>query len=1685
MIRGLPSSCHYGATWHCLFCAIKTDDEPLEFSSLGHRSNSTRQHVLPAQDSRAVPAEDDHGVIEPSPLEDPSLHTRSTSVPNILSHRPSPDELVRTRTSFITTPRPSGHSTSPVSDPIGLSVVHSSPEAQADVILVHGLGGSSRKTWSWQRDSANFWPSWLKDEVKLPELRIFSFGYAANILGPDNTMSILDFAKDLLNRMRGYHDDDTPLGHRPIIFVAHSMGGLVVKKAYVIGRQNHHYADMLAQVGGIMFLSTPHRGSAQASTLKTLLAATLGSQKTYISELKNNSTSIEDINEQFRDACEHLELVSLYEAKPTKVATGIKRIMVDKESGRLDYPREMSSPLHADHHTVCKFESPADQNYVAVVGFLRQLLDRLNLRRPTPVPVASCPDRDHINENSPAMIEKILGTTETPRNELSKAVNAALPNSCRWFRERETFGDWVSGRSTSPPILWLSGMPGTGKTTLAGMTIDYMQKQFLEQSTQFHFFVNSQPAKRSIANCLLSIALQLATSNKIFAERLIDLHGTTGLLFGHQKAATIWERIFQHIVFNMDFGYCLHWVVDAIDEAESAESLVKMFMSIKSRTPIRILFFSRPNSELLNYTVAHADIVQHDILTVGDTKNDLSAYVKVAIQEAMPHDERVQQDTTRQMLAMAQGSFLWASLALNMLKDNWHTKEDIYKSLNNVPRDMHQLYTSMLESVRTQSHGRHYEMAIRILTWATCNYRPLRIEELEEALQPDFKNFTSLRDTIVRICGHFIRVDDGTISLIHATARHFLLSDSDGRVPVIDFHKGHDHIAMVCLRYLSNDQWRKITTQALEQGVFRRGEDRLVSLYRDHPLLKYSINHWSYHVSHATPTLSSELAEQLRQFFDRYVLVWIQLVGASRSLKTITIAAKHLKAFLRRRKRRLHSEAPLQLRSDDSADNGSNLKVLELWIIDLIRLVGKFGSDLITNPSTIHRLIPPLCPVASIIFQTFRDASSSLLSISGLSARGWDDCLARVSVGQDYTLSKVAASDLFFVTLVSSTGTLVVWHTDTCEEAHRLEHAEWVTLVSMNCTGTLLVSAGRFSFKIWDVSRGTLLTKIARTSEARPMCLGFSNGDREIIVGYDDCRLSRLSAGSGIELSSFSAEEDANDNRSCPRLIAVSPDQTHLAIAYRGAPVLLWNMKAGTGTRPKRCLRSEDEDRWDQEEGEVWNAAEVVCWHPESISLFVLYQDATILEWNLIEDVKHEFRHTDAREIVVNHDGTFLLTSDRSGTLSVWTLPNVHLLYRLEYEEFVRDLCFSPDGQRIYDVRGSRCNIWEPDVLIRPEELENDGDRASSCDASVLSEPVISRERNDKASITSLSCGSEDEFYVVGKEDGTIQIYDLPKGNKVKTAYSHADTVSIIALAWSMSRKYMISGDDSGRVIAKRLRIKEDGKWAVFPVVDFRLDETVEQFVFNENDTLVLVSTTTTDQVWDLKNKTRLCTRSWTARAGRKWICHPMAENQLIWIDPAHVHAHSWATLERTGSPYLCCIGDGTQIADGDPSSRSCIQTLLQPPSRRHIICEALPDTGNSRSSAVGSLEVGLIPVADLVKMQAAETGQPTSGRRRLPELASLVQRLLGCYKEKIVFLDRLGWVCTWEVLGSVSTTQSMSARSPQPLGDAVGHVKPHFFLPRDWLGVDALPLIAISPHGTLLCPKNGEVAIVKYHGRF
>ena len=103
----------------------------------------------------------------------------------------------------------------------------------SSVIAVHGLGGHWQTTWTdengslWLRD---FLPSQLRNtEDARINPRIMSYGYNSNTAFSRAVTNIEVEAEALLDRMDGNRERDGEKS-RPIIFIAHSLGGLIVKK---------------------------------------------------------------------------------------------------------------------------------------------------------------------------------------------------------------------------------------------------------------------------------------------------------------------------------------------------------------------------------------------------------------------------------------------------------------------------------------------------------------------------------------------------------------------------------------------------------------------------------------------------------------------------------------------------------------------------------------------------------------------------------------------------------------------------------------------------------------------------------------------------------------------------------------------------------------------------------------------------------------------------------------------------------------------------------------------------------------------------------------------------------------------------------------------------------------------------------------------------------------------------------------------------------------------------------------------------------------------------------------------------------------------------------------------------------------------------------------------------------------
>lgn len=196
-----------------------------------------------------------------------------------------------------------------------------------DIIAIHGLNGDPYKTWT-DSETPCFWlGDLLPDEI--PGARIFTYGYDSHLLCSKSRARISDFAETLLAHLESRRVANEK---RPMIFVAHSLGGIVCKRALIMAKENPAYHDIVSNTIGILFFGTPHRGAVASPEIGIFLGQivnlfayplgvrlVLGRTRTdLIENLKRNSESLEDTAMSFRHVLSgKLKIITIYESVET------------------------------------------------------------------------------------------------------------------------------------------------------------------------------------------------------------------------------------------------------------------------------------------------------------------------------------------------------------------------------------------------------------------------------------------------------------------------------------------------------------------------------------------------------------------------------------------------------------------------------------------------------------------------------------------------------------------------------------------------------------------------------------------------------------------------------------------------------------------------------------------------------------------------------------------------------------------------------------------------------------------------------------------------------------------------------------------------------------------------------------------------------------------------------------------------------------------------------------------------------------------------------------------------------------------------------------------------------------------------------------------------------------------------
>ncbi|KAF0316744.1 vegetative incompatibility protein HET-E-1 [Colletotrichum asianum] len=841
------------------------------------------------------------------------------------------------------------------------------------------------------------------------------------------------------------------------MLVGHSMGGCVAKKAYILARQDPMCKDLVERVHSMFFLGTPHRGSDLASILENIITVAWG-KKPFVRDLTPNSATLTEINDSFRHYAPELRLWSFYETLPVK-AKVLNKIVVDKLSSTLGYPNEEIAAMNADHRHVCKFENEADPNYKTLRNAIHTAVDMVRESLGKFRKLSMVSDNTLISADAPSstpaeVVSKLrsyLGVQSTLEDDLVTLQVLKEPGSCEWLATRNCFASWEERKG--PQLLWLTGRPAAGKSVLSSHVIDRLRSRNIHCS--YFFFKHAKSGKSTLSDCFLSLAFQMATQDTAVREKLLELQDDEAV-WDRADEASVWRKLFVGGIFKVQSASQHYWVIDGVDECVNFNTLFTKKLLATMPSQLRVFATSRDLEEVGRGLISLGSRANLHTMVDSDTIGDMRLFLITKLMEL----DRLDNDKEREamcerILEKSSGSFLWVRLVLQEFENAW-TEEAMRAVLEEVPADLHAVYHRILQSIETDS--RKQMLSKSILAWVCLAPRPLTTDELRCAVKIDIsQTLQSMGKAIPNLCGQLVFVDKADkVQIIHETAREFLLSPGLDSALAIPKAKTHTRLSSLLLSYLSGDvlKPRQVKSQGKHRGFLKAASKSPP----DTALLSYALAFFSDHIYRCNSE-DDDLMEDLCTFFKSYnVLSWIENIAQTGDLGDITRTAINLRGYLGRRAKYV-------------APTDRQIQLVDDWVMDLIRVAAKFSRQLLACPSSIHCLIPPLCPPGSIIAKTFaKEIRSSPLVVKNIPDGTWDDCLIRIDYQKGQTTA-VSHGDRYFA-IGLSTGQLSIYDRTSIQRIHNLKQPERIRVLEFSRDDEHLVSCGNKQLVVWNPKSG-------------------------------------------------------------------------------------------------------------------------------------------------------------------------------------------------------------------------------------------------------------------------------------------------------------------------------------------------------------------------------------------------------------------------------------------------------------------------------------------------------------------------------------------------------------------------------------------------------------------------------------
>ncbi|KAJ0166508.1 Vegetative incompatibility protein HET-E-1 [Colletotrichum tanaceti] len=417
--------------------------------------------------------------------------------------------------------------------------------------------------------------------------------------------------------------------------------------------------------------------------------------------------------------------------------------------------------------------------------------------------------------------EILLWISKEPYEQHHTQTNReVLEGTGQWLLEDEVFQKWKHENTSS--ILWLHGIPGSGKSKLTSIVVEDARQTSQKALVYFYCSRNpAEPGRAEPASIAASLARQLARpqpGGEILEAAIKAYNKVEDKAFASNSLTLVESHDLIHKLLESYKGQTITLVIDALDECNEAtrSSLLELLESLLDAPALLKIFVSSRDDQDIVYNLKQGSAKQKEL-----------------------RDKIIFELTSK-----AHGMFRWASLHLQELCRQ-ATDAAIEERLVKMPRTLEGLYREILEKIENRDALADRLLAKNAFSWLLCAREQLK-SEVFLAFVSGTKNGSApavSRDQLLEPCNNLVLFDESldAFRFSHLSVREFLEGRHADAVATAN--------ALAAERCLLNLADIPSEVAALA------------------PLLKYACLHWAYHAQSAQPVDPVRLCQILVDFF--------------------------------------------------------------------------------------------------------------------------------------------------------------------------------------------------------------------------------------------------------------------------------------------------------------------------------------------------------------------------------------------------------------------------------------------------------------------------------------------------------------------------------------------------------------------------------------------------------------------------------------------------------------------------------------------------------------------------------------------------------------------------------------------------------------------------------------------------